>query len=221
VLADHDLAERAQGESLEEGDSGGPPHRDEHGAALGRDQRPVGLGRQRRPGDDASRGHVHGRDRLAEDVGGVERPPVGGEGVAGDEARVLERASLLVLLRRGEHERAAGREPAAPPLDLPDRVVRGSRGEEPLPVGVPHETEPGVVEGELLDHLPALEVHEAQARLRPAVVRDREVAPVRVESHRQGEVARVEVAADGGNAPAVGQQSHPLPEGARAIGTVG
>ncbi len=114
------------------------------------------------------------------------------------------------LLGRGRAERAAGHEALAAPLDLADRVVGRARREETLAVGVPGDPEPRVVERHLLGHLPAVDVHHAQARLRPAVVRDHEVAAVGVQGHRERQVARVEVAARGGDAPAVRQERHAL-----------
>ena len=58
--------------------------------------------------------------------------------------------------------------------------------------------------------LSPLQVDDAQARLRPAVVRDHDVASVGVDRHRERQVADVEVAAGGRDAPAVREQRHAL-----------
>ena len=79
-----------------------------------------------------------------------------------------------------------------------------------FPSGMPGDAQPGVVERHPLDHLPPLEIHDAQAGLGPAVVRDHEVAAVGVEGHGEGQVAGVEVRPGGSDAPAVGEERDAL-----------
>ena len=185
----------------------GAPDRDVDGAAVGRRQDAVGLGRQLGACDDTAAGDVDGHDGFAVDERGIERPAVRRECQAAHEAGVHE---LVVhgLLRRRQPDLAQGLQPFALPRELADRVVRGSGAEEPPAVGVPGEAQPGMAELQVLDDLAPLQVHDTQARLRPAVVRDHQMPAVGVKGHGERQIADVEVLTGGRNAPAVRQQRH-------------
>ena len=153
---------------------------------------------------------VHGRDRLAVDLGGVEDARVRREGEAAHEAGVLHGVHAAALLGRRQGEGATGEELAAPatrsrgsscrrPLTKRGASRRGARR-------CPARRGRAPSSGDLLP----LEVHDAQAGLRPAVVGDHEVAPVGVKGHGEREIAGVQVPARGGDAPAVGEERHAL-----------
>ncbi len=182
------------------------PERDVQHASVRRDHAAVGLGRQRdRLGDLAGR-EVNRRHGLSEDARDEQRLAVGAD---------REPARKALAGDGGQREGARAGDRAVGVVELLHVVLAGAGGVEPGAVGMPHESEPGVVERHGALHRPVRDVDDGERRPRQPVAGDDQVAGVGRLNEVERQVADAHVFAGGLNAPAVGQQRGAVGHGAR------
>ena len=247
MFADGNVAARLERLDVEQQHLRAAPQRHEQRFAVGRHQAGVRLGGQIDRAQHVAGPHVDHAEDLAEDVHREEARAVGGDGEAADETLWNRLGTIRSLRgcfhRSSEHEirpaRQAGffrpgrglvgiasaRSAFVQP-QLVDGVIAGARHVEPLPVRMPRQAEPGVIEHDHVADALRFDVDDGDRRLHVSVRGDVQRAAVGRFHHGQRQTADLQVPAGRRDLPPVGEQGdaaaqRPWPQRCRDVAVRG